>query len=86
MRQVGKFGYVRVRLVGEFGSGLVMLFWFLSWAAALVFIRGLILFVGFSCSLEVVVGVLRIVVCMSLVVSEAGPLLLFGRVSEARAF
>ena len=54
----------------------------MSWAAAFGFIRGLIYLLVSAVFLEVVVGVLRIVVCMSLVVSEAGPLLLFGRVLE----
>ena len=75
-----------MRQVGEFCSSLVVLFYFCRGLQLLIFIRGLFYLLVSAVFWEVVVGVLRVVVCMSLVVSEAGPLLLFGRVSEARAF
>ena len=77
---------LRVFPFGFFVSYSVMLFCFVVGCSFWFFIRGLSYLLVSAVFWEVVVGVLRIVVCMSLVVSEAGPLLLFGRVSEARAF
>ena len=50
MRRVGEFGYVRVRLVGKFGSRLVVLFVFVVGCSFWFFISWAYLFVSVSCS------------------------------------